>query len=360
MTRRERLERRVEQRTRWASSRARKADQTARAADLSEERSGIPFGQPVLVGHHSERRHRRAIDKAARAMHQTIEHAAAADKHANAAATLRARLDVSVYSDDADAIEALERRAAEHDAEADRAVEINATYRRGGLAAVRQAYGDAVADRCARTVQLRPSTRQVVSSTSARAAARRDRERIEQIRCDRTRQAEHAKATAAAGGVVLTERPDGGASLAFPERPPRPVLDALRAAGWRFRAGAWYGLRSTLPAIVEVTSTVTPPPPDPAVALAVVRARLTRLVVALRATPHRDVLVVLSRLTRAGEPDAEIWRGPLSGWLEQQDPAVVSCWEPGSWRTVQDLSLGRGVLLYLGDATETLTLGLAR
>ena len=29
----------------------------------SEERTGIPFGQPILVGHHSERKHRKAIER---------------------------------------------------------------------------------------------------------------------------------------------------------------------------------------------------------------------------------------------------------------------------------------------------------
>lgn len=42
-------------------------------ADLREEKSGIPFGQPILVGHHSERRHRRAIERADNAMRKGIE-----------------------------------------------------------------------------------------------------------------------------------------------------------------------------------------------------------------------------------------------------------------------------------------------
>lgn len=42
-------------------------------ADLREEASGIPFGQPILVGHHSERRHRAAIKRADNAMRASIE-----------------------------------------------------------------------------------------------------------------------------------------------------------------------------------------------------------------------------------------------------------------------------------------------
>ena len=50
-----------------------RADAAYRRADLREEISGIPFGQPVLVGHHSERRHRNAIAKADAAMRRSIE-----------------------------------------------------------------------------------------------------------------------------------------------------------------------------------------------------------------------------------------------------------------------------------------------
>lgn len=46
-----------------------------RKADLREEVSGIPLGQPILVGHHSERRHRNAIQRADNAMRRSIEEA---------------------------------------------------------------------------------------------------------------------------------------------------------------------------------------------------------------------------------------------------------------------------------------------
>lgn len=46
-----------------------------RKADLREEVSGIPLGQPILVGHHSEGRHRRMIERANNAMRKSIEEA---------------------------------------------------------------------------------------------------------------------------------------------------------------------------------------------------------------------------------------------------------------------------------------------
>lgn len=44
-----------------------------RRGDLREEVSGIPLGQPILVGHHSERRHRKQIERAHNAMRKGIE-----------------------------------------------------------------------------------------------------------------------------------------------------------------------------------------------------------------------------------------------------------------------------------------------
>ena len=41
-------------------------------ADLREDASGIPLGQPILVGHHSEGRHRAAIKRADNAMRKSI------------------------------------------------------------------------------------------------------------------------------------------------------------------------------------------------------------------------------------------------------------------------------------------------
>ena len=55
-------------------------------ADLSEGKSGIPLGQPILVGHHSEGRHRRALERAHSAMTKSVsETKRAGDLRARAA-----------------------------------------------------------------------------------------------------------------------------------------------------------------------------------------------------------------------------------------------------------------------------------
>ena len=74
-------------------------------ADMREEVSGIPFGQPVLVGHHSEGRHRAAIRRADNAMRSSIE----ADKRAKELRGKAAGVGTGgISSDDPEAIQKLQ------------------------------------------------------------------------------------------------------------------------------------------------------------------------------------------------------------------------------------------------------------
>lgn len=59
MTRRERLERRAERRREWAESRDRKSAAAFESARKLTD--GIPLGQPILVGHHSEKPEREIL-----------------------------------------------------------------------------------------------------------------------------------------------------------------------------------------------------------------------------------------------------------------------------------------------------------
>ncbi len=50
-----------------------RSNEAYKRADMSEGATGIPFGQPILVGHHSEGRHRAAIKRADNAMRKSID-----------------------------------------------------------------------------------------------------------------------------------------------------------------------------------------------------------------------------------------------------------------------------------------------
>lgn len=109
----ERQERRRERLEARAERLGAESNRQYRKADLREEVSGIPLGQPILVGHHSERRHRRAIEKADNAMRRSIDLGKRAGEAAAAAASVGT---AGISSDNPDAIEELTAKLAELEA----------------------------------------------------------------------------------------------------------------------------------------------------------------------------------------------------------------------------------------------------
>lgn len=128
MTYRERREARAARRRQWADSRAGKATSALETSQAAL--AGIEFGQPILVGHHSQRRHQRAIERSDDAARRFIEHADMQKHHEQAASTIEAQLEHSIYSDDPDAVERLEERIAELGAKRDTIKAQNAEYRK--------------------------------------------------------------------------------------------------------------------------------------------------------------------------------------------------------------------------------------
>lgn len=65
----------------YASNAEKRSNEAYKKSDLSEGATGIPFGQPILVGHHSERGHRKIIERADNAMRKSIEEDKKADTY---------------------------------------------------------------------------------------------------------------------------------------------------------------------------------------------------------------------------------------------------------------------------------------
>lgn len=253
MTRRERIEARLERRREWAESRERKAaegfERARRIAD------NIPLGQPILVGHHSEGRHRRDIAKIDAGMRAGVESSKMAAHHSSKAAGLEHQLATSIYSDDADALEALEAKAAKLDAEAEREVAINKAWRKhkGDAAALLAAWGElGVSPALAESLAARAreyswlERRGPCDPSYNRANARRARERIEEVKRRNARQAR----AEAAGGLSITRGAHDNCQVIFAEKPERSIIDALKGAGFHWSGGSWFGSTSKLPATV--------------------------------------------------------------------------------------------------------------
>ena len=128
MTTRERREARAERLREWADKREEKSDAAHQASH--DAVAGIPFGQPILVGHHSERRHRKAIERAQNQATAGLEHSRKADEMRSRAENIEAAAERAIYSDDTDAVERLRERVAALEAEREHVKATNAAYRK--------------------------------------------------------------------------------------------------------------------------------------------------------------------------------------------------------------------------------------
>jgi hypothetical protein len=136
MTYRERRLARAEKLRDWSQSNEAKSD--ARYAAVNQIADGIPFGQPILVGHHSERRHRRDIAKMQAGMSASVELDDKAKRQAAAADGIEAQAAGAIYDDDPDAIEALGAKIAKLEARREAMKAANADYRKANRAELKE------------------------------------------------------------------------------------------------------------------------------------------------------------------------------------------------------------------------------
>lgn len=236
--RRERLERRADKLRGVA---AREFDK----ADLREEKSGIPFGQPILVGHHSEKRHRNAIKRADAAMGRAVAATEAAGKAAARAAAVGTG---GISSDDPDAIDKLREKLATLEARQNRMRHINkvhAAFKKNPEAPrTKTLMGELTAEerRIVETYEppysweKHPFAPYQLSNNNANI--KRVRDRIATL--ERAAEREHKEVTH--GNIKLVQNvEENRVQLIFPGKPDRETRTKLKRAGFRWApsAGAW-------------------------------------------------------------------------------------------------------------------------
>lgn len=252
MTRRERLENKLERREQWAESRH--ADAERRSATASQMAKAIPLGQPMLVGHHSYKRDRNYRERIGRNFEKAHESEKMARHHESKAAGLEAQLDRSIFSDDENACVALKARIEERTAKRARMVLINKLYRKGDDQGLRQIglslqlLREKIASLPAPYCNGAPYESYTLSNLSGRIRA--DRERIKTIKA---RQALAEKAEATSSGVLIEHEESwhGWCRVTFAEKPDRAILSELKNAGYRWGAGHWGGYFEKLPEVVR-------------------------------------------------------------------------------------------------------------
>jgi hypothetical protein len=240
--RRERLEARAERLRKEAGA-------AFHRADLREEVSGIPFGQPILVGHHSEKRHRAVIARANRALDKGI----ALNKAANEAASRAAGVGSGgISSDDPETISKLKAELAEKVALHTRMKAANVILRKhDGPAAIPALILAGFSEAKATSLAEPPDwgTRGFTYSlTNNNGNMKRIKGRIAHL--ERV-MAERAPLLAAgierqvmqgAGGLEIVENLElNRLQMIFPGKPAPDVIKALKSYGFRWSPseGAW-------------------------------------------------------------------------------------------------------------------------
>lgn len=178
MTYRERRERKAERLREWAEKRDAKADAAYAGVQSITER--IPFGQPILVGHHSERGARADQRRIERGMDAFCENARKASEMRSRADNIEAQAKHAIYSDDPDAPERLCEKIAKLEAQRDAMKARNAEFRKTHRAELRE---------MSAFQRDRAMPHPGYELTNLGATIRTTRKRLEQIEAGATRQA---------------------------------------------------------------------------------------------------------------------------------------------------------------------------
>jgi DNA repair exonuclease SbcCD ATPase subunit len=128
MTYRERRLRRAQQLRGWSASNESRSTQRGNVADAILEL--IPPGQPVLVGHHSEKRHRNDLKRIEDGIGAAVQLHDKAQRQASAANTIEEQAEHAIYDDDPDVLERLTEKIAALEAKRERMKLANTKYRK--------------------------------------------------------------------------------------------------------------------------------------------------------------------------------------------------------------------------------------
>lgn len=207
----------------------------ARAREISDY---IPMGQPILVGHHSERKHRRDIARIESGYRQSFEAQKQAEDLERRAAS--AERSTAVSSDDPNAVERLREKLAEAERHLERLHAANKVIRRNGKTSeIIALLGPQAIDRLS---ILHSMGQKTYPTTNAAADIRRIKARIAELE---KRASTPVRATENIGTVAIEEA-DNRVKLRFPGKPSPEVIRELKGSGfhWSRHEGVWQRMSS--------------------------------------------------------------------------------------------------------------------
>jgi hypothetical protein len=237
---------RQEDRAERYERRAEAAEAESNAAyDQSHKIIGaIPMGQPILIGHHSEKRHRRDLDRADHLMQKCAEASEKASYYKNKAES--ARSNSAISSDDPEAVQKLQAKLEKLTASQATMKAVNAWYRK-----------HKTLDGCP---DLSPAVRQEIECSWSRgwyvgvpfppyalsnnnAEISRIKKRLTQLR--QIDEMEHIEIVFN-GGIIQTNEDVNRVQIFFDEKPDEATRSKLKSNGFRWSPSecAWQTQRT--------------------------------------------------------------------------------------------------------------------
>jgi hypothetical protein len=215
--------------------------ESAAAAAHAQARAvgdAIPMGQPILIGHHSQRRHERDLERMRRSFGKSVTLASEAEQLARRAD--RAERSTTVSSDDPEATDKLREKLATLNANRERMRAANAAIRAGGdVVGALGALGFRESD--AKKLLERDFAGRIGFPDYALRNAAGEATRLERRIRELTERASAPPAAEIVIGDARISEADNRVRVTFPGPPPEAVRRALKSAGFRWArsVGAW-------------------------------------------------------------------------------------------------------------------------
>jgi len=197
-----------------------------------EQLSLIPPGQPILVGHHSERGHRAHLNRVDNNMRKSIEHSEKAEYYKQKAAGVGKG---GISSDDPEAVKKLLAKLEKLEANQEYMKAVNKAVRLKDTAKGDQILRDmGVSDETIHELRTPDFAGRVAFPSymlqNNNGNMRRIRERIEELRNAPTETIEHQS-----GDIRVIENADENrVQIIFPGKPPAEVRKVLKSHGFRW------------------------------------------------------------------------------------------------------------------------------
>ncbi len=254
MTTREKLEAKLEKRESWAVSRRESAYAGFESAHKLVE--NIPLGQPILIGHHSEKAARNLYKRVEQKTTAACESLNMAEHHESKAEGIRRALDKNIFSDDEDALDRLQERIAELEKKQATMVAVNKICRNKKLDQSEKENQIRAIMTGITTEGMQDLFHPMFSSqkpgfpsyalSNNNANIHRLKKRLVDVQC-RQKRAEIAEKN---GGVAITGN-ETYICVTFSEKPEYDIIRALKDAGFYWSRGSWRGERAKLPESVS-------------------------------------------------------------------------------------------------------------